>query len=419
MKIGSFLLLLAALPPLPPSVQPEVLRIATTEPVLVDVGAGSVHWLSEAEFRKAAARWSEDPDYVPLKPGLTGLSPSALFDTVLASLDHTVTLAVDLDSRGAAFVTADLDSDGDLGDDRRYPVRKQSVDLRVRSRHSGRKALWVAEIDTGVQTTGGRVMFRMTFSENPAELMRGTGARPKAILSQSTLRKGVVRGPGMQIAFALWGTAGSYDDDYNAALFDLNGDGKLDPANRASREFFWIWERQVSLGGATYEFSVDHDGSTLTLKPLAEKLPERPSLEVDSPAPDFAFVDFDGKRRHLSDFRGQVLLLDFWGTWCQGCVAHAKTLVAGYRRLHPRGFEILGVHLGGAKEQVEAFATSHEMSWPQTIETGEALRDRPLQRLYRFLGAPNYFLIGRDGTLLANGGLPPESLLDLAEKQLR
>ena len=213
MKILSLVLLVAAMPP----VQPGILRIATAEPVLVNEGAGPVHWLPEAAFRKTAARWVEGPEYVPLKPGPTGLSHHALFDTILVGLDRIVTLAVDLDSREARFVAADLNADGDLRDDRRWPVRKRSGDA-------------------------------------------------------------------------------------------------ADPSS-------------------------GHDS-----KP--------------------------------------------------------------------------GVHLGGEKEKVESFAKSKGMSWPQTIESGEALQDRPLQRLYRFLGAPNYFLIDRDGTLLASGGLGPESLLVLAEKRL-
>jgi len=72
-----------------------------------------------------------------------------------------------------------------------------------------------------------------------------------------------------------------------------------------------VMDKYVNLAGASYEFTVDRLGRSLTLKPLAEKLPDRASLEPGSAAPEFSFTDLDGKPHRLYDYRGKVVLLDF------------------------------------------------------------------------------------------------------------
>jgi len=406
-------------------VRPRALvKFATDDPVVLDDDAGYLELLPEAEFRQEARKHAGEDGFVPLKACPTGLSPRALFDTVPVP-NRTVTLAVDGMPQEGYRVVADLNADGDLRDDPSWPMKRRKVELWDFTGGRKMKDAWVAEVDSVIgRKPGGEgisawVKFRVTFTGDPVLLPDDPRPHPQALLAQSTLRKGTVSGLGREVAFALRGVGGIYDDDFNAVLFDLNGDGKWNPANRASSEFFWVWERKVSLNGTSYEFSVEHYGRTLTLKPLTERLPERPSLEVGQPAPDFSFLDFEGKKRRLSDYRGRVVLLDFWGTWCPACVAHAKELVDAYRRLHEKGFEILGIHSGGTEPEVRQFIIDHGMAWPQTMETGEIPGGRPLQKLYRFFGAPNYFLVNRDGTLLTNDVRKPALLIEEAEKRLR
>ncbi|MCE2861208.1 MAG: TlpA family protein disulfide reductase [Opitutaceae bacterium] len=59
--------------------------------------------------------------------------------------------------------------------------------------------------------------------------------------------------------------------------------------------------------------------------------------------PDFDFVDLDGRKRRLSDYRGKYVLLDFWGTWCGPCIAEMKHLDPIYAKYGPRGFEVIGM----------------------------------------------------------------------------
>jgi len=424
---GSILLLLLGLSLAPGVTSRESLKFATGDPVVLDDDEGLMRLLPEAEFRQETRKYAGEADFIPLKALPTGLSPRALFDLATVN-SYTVALAVDGLPKEGYRVVADLNADGDLRNDTSWPMERRRVKVWGFTGERTMKDAWVAEVDaavggkSGAEGSSGRVQFRVTFTEDTVQLSPDR-PRPQALLAPSTLRKGSVRGIGQEVAFAIRGVGGIYDDDFNAVLFDLNGDGKLssgDLDSRASAEYFWVWERKVKLHGKSYEFIVDHYGGALTLKPLEEKLPERPSLEVGHPAPDFSFLDFEGKKHRLSDYRGKVVLLDFWGTWCAGCVAHTKDLVDGYQRLHNRGFEILGVHCGGKWEDVRKFVTEHGMTWPQTIETGEMPQGRPLQSLYRVFGAPNYFLVNRDGTFITNNDVrKPALLIEEAEKRLR
>ena len=121
----------------------------------------------------------------------------------------------------------------------------------------------------------------------------------------------------------------------------------------------------------------------------------RAALTVGSPAPDFSFTDTSGRAHKLSDYRGKVVLLDFWGVWCAPCVAEAPKLVALYDKFHDRGLEIIGLDTLDTPDRVAEFVATHKFRWVQTIEAEKG----PIQTLYRINGYPSYLLIDRDGTI--------------------
>ncbi len=228
-------------------------------------------------------------------------------------------------------------------------------------------------------------------------------------VEKTTLRRGSIRVGDQEIAFGLIGSG--------AAVFDLNGDGKLD-LSRSSPEYYSRDDKFVRLAGTDYEFLIDGNSHKLQLKPLPERLPETQLLRPGCLPPDFGFQDLDGKTHRLSDYRGKVVLLDFWMISCGWCQVGIPSMVDAYRKLHSMGLEIIGINGEDDEATLRAFLAAKNMTWPQTIQDKD---DGPIHKLYRVRGFPAYYLIGKDGNLASRrleGGAEDE-ILSWAERLAR
>ena len=115
------------------------------------------------------------------------------------------------------------------------------------------------------------------------------------------------------------------------------------------------------------------------------------------PAPDFALKDGDGKTVHLSDYKGKVVLLDFWATWCGPCKIEIPWFMDMERRDKDKGFEVLGVSMDdNGWEDVKPFLADLRVNYRVVIGNDETAR------VYGGVDAlPTTFLIDRDGKIAA------------------
>jgi peroxiredoxin len=127
-------------------------------------------------------------------------------------------------------------------------------------------------------------------------------------------------------------------------------------------------------------------------------MPPRPTLEVNSLAPDFAFTDLDGGRHRLADYRGKVLLLVFWATWCGPCRAEAPAIAEVYQRFKDQGLIVVGINPNDPVSDVKGFIDQFHVAGPTAREP----LDGSVHQLFRVTAWPAHFLIGRDGHILAN-----------------
>jgi peroxiredoxin len=381
------------------SPKPTPIVAPAGEPVLVD-DCGTVWGLPEKEYRDTAARLAAKNSYfVPIQRKPEGLSAEARFGWNVVAGPRNGGWAIAPGPDGELLLHADFNTNGDLTDE--PPLR-----FTPEGEHR------VARYRTAVRDERGEsypIDWKLV-------LERQTSPEPRIGLSicDDTIRRGVLRIGGRERAFALRGGAGIYDHDYLGVYFDLDGDGRYDP----DLERYKVSEKYVTLGGASYEFIVDRYGRSMTLRPLGRKLPPRPSLKLGSLAPDFSYKDLNGKVRRLSSHRGKLVLIDFWSTHCGVCRADTPSLVDLYRKLHGRGFEILGVSQDDGLAELKEFMAQQGVSWPQTREGGD---HRPLWDLFRVGGTPSYFLIGRDGRILATDRelrVRDEALAEWIEKSL-
>jgi thiol-disulfide isomerase/thioredoxin len=117
-----------------------------------------------------------------------------------------------------------------------------------------------------------------------------------------------------------------------------------------------------------------------------------------TPAPDFRLPRIDGQAGAiaLGDLRGQVVLLDFWATWCSPCLAMLPMLHQLHAELAPRGVAFLGINSDGdqaTRAEVESFVRRHGAPYPVLHDDGTA------NGRYRVNVLPTLVVVGRDGTI--------------------
>ena len=138
---------------------------------------------------------------------------------------------------------------------------------------------------------------------------------------------------------------------------------------------------------------------------------------------DFSVTDLDGKPISLEDYRGKVVLLDFWGVWCGFCIDEMPNLKRVYATYKEQGFDIIGVSLDDEESALRDYIKENDIPWRQ-IFSGERWENDPLAQQYEITGVPEQWLIDREGKLIthkARGekleGLVVEALTDKAENE--
>jgi peroxiredoxin len=118
------------------------------------------------------------------------------------------------------------------------------------------------------------------------------------------------------------------------------------------------------------------------------------NVEVGREAPDFILPDLQGNQIALSDHQGEVVLINFWATWCPPCRVEMPDMEAVYREHHNEGFEILGVDQREPQELVEEFVTERGFSWIFLLD-----EDFEVSQEYSATSIPRSILVDRDGTV--------------------
>jgi thiol-disulfide isomerase/thioredoxin len=115
--------------------------------------------------------------------------------------------------------------------------------------------------------------------------------------------------------------------------------------------------------------------------------------------PDFAFVDFNGARRTLGEFRGRYVLLDFWGSWCGPCRREVPYMKAAYEQFKSRGLEVIGMDYeqGATEQQVRAYLQQQGVTW--TFATPDSVKD-VIMNQFQISSFPTLWLVDREGRLL-------------------
>jgi peroxiredoxin len=125
------------------------------------------------------------------------------------------------------------------------------------------------------------------------------------------------------------------------------------------------------------------------------------TLVEGAPFPDFQEMDLNGKPLSVSQFKGKVVLIDFWATWCGPCVQELPNVLKAYEQYHGKGFEIIGISLDSEKEKLTAFIEKNKMTWPQYFD-GKGWESK-LGAKYGVNSIPATYLLDKEGKIIGKG----------------
>jgi peroxiredoxin len=143
-------------------------------------------------------------------------------------------------------------------------------------------------------------------------------------------------------------------------------------------------------------------------------------VAAGQPAPDFELPLLDGDFVHLDDYKGKIVFLNIWATWCGPCQEEMPSMEKLYQQLKDQAFEILAVSIDtqGARA-VAPFVKEYKLSFPVLID-----RENNIGRLYKTTGVPETFIIDKNGMIISkvigyrNWAAPEvvQTLKDLAQR---
>lgn len=147
------------------------------------------------------------------------------------------------------------------------------------------------------------------------------------------------------------------------------------PQTRQTAEHLWAGSSIVNIGQVSADTKALKDGQT---------------------APDFVLEDAAGANVRLSAYKGKVVLLNFWATWCHGCTTEIPWLIQFQKQYKKRGFTVIGVSMDDdGWKSVRPFAASKNIDYPVVIGNQRMAQPFGLDAM------PMTFLIGRDGKVAA------------------
>lgn len=118
-------------------------------------------------------------------------------------------------------------------------------------------------------------------------------------------------------------------------------------------------------------------------------------LQVGNPVPDFQLTALDGNPMNLSDHQGQVVVVNFFASWCAPCRQEAADLEQTWREYQDRGVQFLGVAYKDADSKAQAFLEEFGVTYPSTVDPSNRTA-----RAYGVTGVPETFVVNQQGLLV-------------------
>jgi len=112
------------------------------------------------------------------------------------------------------------------------------------------------------------------------------------------------------------------------------------------------------------------------------------------PAPDFVLDDLDGKSHRLSDYRGKVVVVNFWATWCPPCREEMPSMQRAWEVIEPQGMMMLGINVGEDEDTIFSFTANYPVEFPLLMD-----QDSAVITAWPVRGLPTTFVVDPAGRI--------------------
>ncbi|HVG08977.1 MAG TPA: TlpA disulfide reductase family protein [Thermoanaerobaculia bacterium] len=296
--------------------------------------------------------------------------------------------------QGKPFLYADVDLDGKLSAAERFDF----------GNWPGLKEGWGAALLHFRMSTGRIPYYPVLLSWNP-EVSAQPKDQPRSLIrAASAYFEGTVpvEGREVKVRYPLNAEAADVEFRQGILAMDLDGDGTFSKGLVAgeTRGAFGDREPVIFRLGDLYlsTRSVDAAAGRIVLRTHAASEYRRFELRSGSQVPDFEYTDLQGRNGRLSELRGKVVLLDFWGAWCSSCVAEMPGLRKAYETYRERGFEILGMDSGDKPQEQRRLVAEKGLPW---LHATAASVEDVVTRGFEVWSFPTKILLDREGRVLA------------------
>ncbi len=139
-------------------------------------------------------------------------------------------------------------------------------------------------------------------------------------------------------------------------------------------------------------------------KPYVAPKPSEPLLAAGTLAPDFAATAPDGSQVRLSDYKGKIVVLDFWSTWCGPCQSAMPHLEKVYQQIKDKNVAVLGVCVWDEKPAYDKWVAAKKDTYhfPTAFDPAGRGKTSIASSLYHVSGIPTQYVIDKDGKIAAS-----------------